>query len=445
MLIAAAVVGVTLVSAPYDTVGGVLVAVAVMSVLSILFLPRLAPVEDRKFLQQVLVVALALKMAATGFRLFMNEVVYRGGDLNRFDNVGEAIADEILDGNFSIVTESWGIGTPSMEVLTGLVYSVIGTTFFGLFFISGLLGFLGAVIFYRAFRIAFPNGNWKLMAALIFFYPAVLYWPTGFGKDVITFLMLSLVVMGAVKFILQSRLSGLWLALFGLVAMFFIRPEMGLIAAIAFITAFVFRTPSRNKRAFTIQLIGVPVVLVVGFILIGRATSFLGIENLSLNAMLQVITEQSSQVFDEGRSGSNFAPPTVGTPTWIPEAFVTVLFRPFPWEVHNLAALIQSLDGALLAGMMLIGSGRLIRSLRTEGQNPILIFGIVFIFMSVIALGTLGNFGLLARQRVIVLPLLFIVFSAAQSRKARREALRSVETEPATEGQSRPIAAGSTG
>ncbi len=419
VLLAAALIGAVLVVAPYDSVGGVLVLGAAIALASIVLFPRLVPVEDRRFLKQVLVVALIAKLAATGFRLFMNEVVYGGGDLNRFDNVGEGIAQQIRAGEFAAVIDGFAVGTPAMEIITGLLYTVTGTSFYGVFFLSGFLGFLGAVLFFRAFRIAFPHGNSKLYAALIFFYPAVLYWPTGFGKDVITFLMLGLAVWGAATFILQSRLSGLWAAFIGLVLIFLVRPEIGLIASIAFITAFVFRRPSRNRRAFTIQLIGVPLVLVASFIFIGRATSFLGIEDLSFNGMLQLITEQSSQVFDEGRSGSNFAAPEVGTPTWIPEAFLTVLVRPFPWEVHNLAALLQSFDGSLLAGIMLLSSGRIIRSLRDEGQNPVMIFAIVFVFMAVIALGTLGNFGLLARQRVIVLPLLFFVISAASSRSRR--------------------------
>lgn len=420
VLAAAALGGVLFVILPYNSGGGVILLGVVIALAFMVMLPRLAPVEDRKFLSNVLILALIAKLAATGFRLYMNQEVYGGGDLNRFDGAGRVISSAIRSGDFATAFDNMALGTPAMEILVGLVYTVTGNTFYGVFFLSGFLGFLGAVLFYRAFRIAFPNGNAKLFALLIFFYPAVLYWPTGFGKDVITFLTLGAVVWGAAVFILQSRLIGIWVATLGIVIMFFVRPEIGLIAAIAFITAFVFRKPSQNRRAFTIQLVGVPLVLVAGFILVGSATSFLGIEDISLNSMLQVITEQSSQVFNEGRSGSNFTPPTVGTPTWIPEAFLTVLVRPFPWEVHNLAALVQSFDGVILGGIMFFSFGRIIRSLRSEGQNPIIIFSIIFIFMAVIALGTLGNFGLLARQRVIVLPLLFFVMTAAAVTSQRR-------------------------
>lgn len=442
VVLVALLAGVLFVALPYDSAGGVVMLGAVVVLISIIIFPRLAPKNDRRFLGNILILALIAKMAATGFRLFMNNVVYGGGDLNRFDTAGAAIAERIRSGDLSAAFDGFAIGTASMELLVGIVYSITGTSFFGLFLLSGFMGFLGSMLFYRAFRLAFPSGNYRIYTVLIFFYPAVLYWPTGFGKDVIVFLMLGLTVWGAALVIVRSRLFGLWIAIFGMSVMFLIRPEIGLMAAIAFITAFVLRTPSRNRKAFTIQLIGVPLVLMAGFIAISQATSFLGINDLSLNTVLQVLTDQSSQVFDEGRSGSNFVPPTVGTPTWIPEALMTVLFRPYPWEVHNVPALVQSFDSTLLAGIMLLSFTRLIRSIRSEGQNPIFIFSIVFILMTVVALGSLGNFGLLARQRVIVLPFLFFLISAAPAFTRKRPSPAAVaENNPNTISSTPTVAA----
>lgn len=440
----AAVAGVVFVTLPYDSGGGVIMMGAAIALISIVFLPKLAPKEDRKFLTSILILALVAKLAATGFRLFMNEVVYGSGDFNRFDVTGTIVAERIRSGDLTAAFDGFAVGTASMEILTGIFYSITGPSFFGMFFVGGFLGFLGAVFYYRAFRIAFPNGRYKLYAALIFFYPAVLYWPTGMGKDLVTFVALGITVWAAARFILQSWLPGVWIAVFGLLVAFLIRPEIGLVASIAFITAFVLRKPARNRKAFAIQLIGVPAVLLVGFIVISQATSFLGVENLSPDGVLQLITDQSSKAIDEGRRGSNFTPPTVGTATWIPEVFVTVFFRPFPWEVHNLQALVQSFDGTLLGGILIISLPGMIRSIKSEGQNPIFIFAIVFILMSVIALGTLGNFGLLARQRVIVLPFLFFVVSASQMAVNSRRS-ESVD-EPGNPVSSRaPIGAGITG
>ncbi len=107
---------------------------------------------------------------------------------------------------------------------------------------------------------------------------------------------------------------------------------------------------------------------------------------------------------------------------WIPQAFITVLFRPFPWEVHNVPALIQSFDGLILGVFMFFSRGRLFRSFLQQRRNPIIVFAFVLMLMSVIALATLGNFGLLARQRVIVLPFLFFMICAAEAVKKRRRA-----------------------
>ncbi len=441
----AVLASVALVLLPYDTVGGVIVIGAAGALFTLIFLPRLVPAEDRSFLRNILIFALLARIFGASFRLFVNLNLYGGdGDINFFDLIGQGIANQIRAGEFGAAFEGFGVGTPAIQMIVGSIYAVIGTTFYGAFLLSGFMAFLGAVFFYRAFTVAFPSGNRKLFALLIFFYPALLYWPTGLGKDLVVIMAMGIGVWGAVVFIVQSRLLGLWVAVLSISLAFIVRPEIGLIATVSFITAFLLRRPSQNKKAFTIQLIGAPLVLLVGFAMIGSATSFLGIEELSVNAVLDVITEQSSAVFEEGGTGSNFNPPAVGTPTWIPEVFITVLFRPFPWEAHNIAALMQSLDGVLLAGILFITSGRLVRSLRTETQNPMVIASIVFILLAVIAVGTLGNFGLLARQRTIVLPFLFFLIAAARTVRRTQETPPDGVDAPAKTAAS-PVAASVTG
>ena len=110
-------------------------------------------------------------------------------------------------------------------------------------------------------------------------------------------------------------------------------------------------------------------------------------------------------------------------------AFATVLFRPFPWEAHNLPALIQSLDGLFMGALLVWGSRRLWRAVRQLGKEPYLGFVVVFIVMLVLALSTLGNFGLLARQRSTLLPfvLMLVAFapSAAPSKGNVQDEVRS--------------------
>jgi hypothetical protein len=146
---------------------------------------------------------------------------------------------------------------------------------------------------------------------------------------------------------------------------------------------------------------------------------FVGVSDFSLDAAVAAIVDQSSHVFDEGRQSSNFNAPEVMTPAWIPSALVTVLFRPFPWEAHNWQSMLQSLDGALMGLLLLLTFSRLRHSARRHWNNPLVVYSFVFVVLGVIALATLGNFGLLARQRAVIMPFVFFIIAAAPAVVAR--------------------------
>lgn len=135
--------------------------------------------------------------------------------------------------------------------------------------------------------------------------------------------------------------------------------------------------------------------------------------------------------------GSEFAPITADNPLKLPGSFVTVLFRPFPWEAGNANGVIASVEGMLLIYLMW-RYRESVRSLpRQFLRYPYLTFAATYAFVFTVAFSYVGNFGILARQRTQMYPLFLVALCVPalpprERRSERRRAAReiSIEIEP---------------
>jgi hypothetical protein len=92
---------------------------------------------------------------------------------------------------------------------------------------------------------------------------------------------------------------------------------------------------------------------------------------------------------------------------------VNVLFRPFPWEAHNLSAAVSALEILLMWGILWVRRRQLYGLARIWRRHRVVRFGVVFVAIYTVALGlNFANLGLIARQRTLMLPLFFLVVEA---------------------------------
>ena len=100
----------------------------------------------------------------------------------------------------------------------------------------------------------------------------------------------------------------------------------------------------------------------------------------------------------------------------VPMAFFNILCRPFITEVNSLLALVSSLE-MMVFWLLVFLHGRSLRSaLRSWQSNRLLRFAIPFAFLYVLMLGiTFQNFGIIARQRALVMPALLSVLAMARA------------------------------
>jgi hypothetical protein len=278
---------------------------------------------------------------------------------------------------------------------------------YGGYLIYGLLSFLGSYYFYRTFRIAFPHGNKRLYAILVFLWPSILFWPNGISKDALIFLCMALFAYGSAQLI-QNRLQGLVPLALGLFGTLIIRPHITALLVVSLMLAFMFRGIGKRTINLITPVVGLAVVGVLVWFLLPPVMAYLKLENLSLVGILSRLQLQQSLTF---QGGSAFQIGDISNPLTFPIAMMTLIFRPFPWEAHNLQALLQSLEGVLMMGLIIWRMESLGRAVVSSTSNAYLLYIILFIVGFTFTFSVTSNFGLLARQRTMLFPFFFMLIA----------------------------------
>jgi len=365
--------------------------------------------EVSGLLLKILIWGLLLKLGFAMVRIWLDFDLYEGtADAARYINSGTIIAQHIWRLEFDQLVPYLQRGTDFIEFLTGTIFSVIGPTRIGGYLVYASFAFLGSYFFYKAFRVAFPQGNKQLYVILIFFFPSIIFWPNGIGKDALIFLCIGLSAYGSAILLSQGRLQGLMVFALGLLGTMYIRPHVAAILVFALILAFLVQGVSRKSFR--------PVTFVTGLLTIGgliwfllpRVTDFLGLQGLSAAQILGYLEQRQELTY---LGGSAFEAIDISNPLSIPMAIITVFFRPFPWEANNLQAVIQSLEGIMLMGVILWRLKSLGKAAVSLISNAYLLFIIIYIIAFVFAFVSVQNFGLLARQRTMMFPLFFMLLA----------------------------------
>ena len=362
-----------------------------------------------------------LKMVGTLVRYFVLEVVYGGaGDANRYGFVGSVLSHQIRTGNFGRYDPGKQlIGTQFVEIFTGALFAVTGSSVLGGFFAFSAIGFAGLYMIYRAVRIGAPEVDIRRYAILLFFLPSTLFWPSSIGKESLMMVCIGMVFYGAARMFTQ-RFGGIPIILAGMGASAMIRPHIalmmgaGLLGATTFVRSEGAGQPGHVPLGKLVRLL---IFLVAVAVALSAASSFLKVDQLdasSVSGTLQATNARTSQ------GGSGFG---TTSPLLYPVAVVTVLFRPFPIEAGNLQSAIASVESTLLLALFIRRRAAVRQAFGLIRQNGLFAFTLVYAALFCFAYSSFGNFGLLARQRVQLYPL--IVLFLCVTPKQPYEGLRS--------------------
>jgi hypothetical protein len=137
-----------------------------------------------------------------------------------------------------------------------------------------------------------------------------------------------------------------------------------------------------------------------------KAQEFVGLESLSVDAVLATMSETLE---DATEAGSAYKPPSITDPLGLPKQIITVFYRPFPWEAHRMVAFILSLEGMTLLGLTVYQHRAIRRAIFSAGKNPYLIFILMYTLAFMVAFMAISNFSILGRQRLMLMPFFFML------------------------------------
>jgi hypothetical protein len=265
------------------------------------------------------------------------------------------------------------------------------------FLVFSVIAYWGQYLIYRAFRIAFPQGDARLAALLLFCLPSLLYCTAAVSKDALTTFALGVVAYCFAKIVTAAKVLNLATLLAALGLIHIVRPHIAVMVATALMAAY-FLNPSKKGFAATVtKIVALPLLLYGTYKIAIGAQQYMGVENY----------EAGMSFMRESIQNTAYGGSTFGKGTTLPVRVLTspfLVFRPFPWEARNLQSVLAALEGF---GLFWFGLRRRkhIRALvSTWRQNSFVFFLLLFSAeFTVLFAAAISNFGLLVRERVMLL------------------------------------------
>jgi hypothetical protein len=404
----------------YDIWGSFLVG-PVLLALSLPVLALALREESDSVVMAIVFGGLALKLLTAVPRYWMSFVLYDGSaDASMYAEVGAVVSRQFRRFDFDIDIGGPVLGTGFLVIVTGVVFAFIGPTTLGGYVFFSWLGFWGLFCFYKAFKTALPDADLRRYCLLLFLVPSLLFWPSSIGKDTWMLLCLGVFALGTAR-VLERKRGGVICIVLGVLGTVFLRPHVTLLACVALgVATLLRRSPEKLtvlgplRSALTFAVLGATLMVVVA-----RVTEFLGRDTLDVTAELNEANERTD------RGGSAFDSAPASSPLELPKAIITVLFRPFPFEAHNLQSLIASAEGTLLLVLALLSVARFRGLLSYVRVRPYVVYVIVYILLFCYIFASFQNFGILTRERVQVFPLVMAllalpVAAKTEPRKSRK-------------------------
>ncbi len=343
--------------------------------------------------------ALVARLLGSVARYEVLERFYSGvGDAKRYFGYGMIHAADLRSLDFSFLappeTRHWW-GTRFVENVSAFVVLLVGDNIRSVFLAFSLFSLAGATLCALAFRNA--GHDERGYASWVLLWPSLCFWPSSIGKDAIMMLGVGLAAYGYVGLRDRIRLVPLGL---GVALLTCIRPHIAVLVGFALVAAELLGSTQRQGGWWRVSLM-------VG---LGVAAAVIGLSQFGLDVSdLEGIQEQFEAGAARTAKGGSAIARSTGLAA-IPMALVNSLMRPFPWEAHHVFALFASLEVWAFWTYLMLRRKALRAALMGWRQDRMLRFslpvGLLLAFFYGLAM---SNMGIIARQRVVILPFLFVL------------------------------------
>ena len=363
-------------------------------------------------------VGLAAKAVGTAARYWIANDVYGGAaDATSYHFIGKRYAGQLYTGKKSLLEiVPHSEGTKFIEELTGLLYSMVGSSRLAGFFWYSLFGYVGVLLIVGAAARVLPNAHSQRYAWLCFLMPSLVYWPSSVGKEAWLSFMLGLVSFGAAAIWRGRVRAGVAFVAMGALGAAMVRPHMALMFLSGLVIASVVAVGSRRFNIDNVRRRGTYIaILVVGIAalgVVGRLTlQFLTAEDETTTTS---VTRTVGDIINEvGRrtdgGGSAFNPVEIAGPVDYPEAVVRTLTRPLLHEANSFATLIPAVEMTFFVVLCAASWRRVARAPKLMLTSPFVMFAFSICIMFGLVWASFSNMAILVRQRSLVMPFLLLL------------------------------------
>ncbi|MDQ1510886.1 MAG: hypothetical protein QOG50_2730 [Actinomycetota bacterium] len=369
---------------------------------------------DEPWLARILVLAVLAKEFASVLR---NRTLVNSyghvGDATDYDLNGRQFVNVWMHKAHALAPRLDNIRkTNFLRWFTGVVYYLFGSDAIAGFIVFGLIAFVGSYLWYRATVEAVPFIDRRLYFLIVMFAPSILFWPSSIGKEALMQFAIGSAALGTAHMFNGRILRGVLVAAPGAWLMSVVRAHLLGLVALAAAAAFVIGRSPRKARASTatsslVKPLGMVIVVFVAVFAVSAGANSLGLPTLSLSAV-QAELDATTVNTGHGNSAFNNGGNSL-SPLRLPQGMVTVLLRPFPWEVDSPLQILASLEGMALAAFIVWRRKSLAISLRHIRTIPFLFYCWTLTILYSVTFQAFANFGLLDRQRALVLPALYVL------------------------------------
>jgi hypothetical protein len=296
-----------------------------------------------------------------------------------------------------------------------------------LFIPFSLLGFTGSLLFFKTLQAVAPANRKLELYAVSFFLPNMVFWTSNLGKDSLIYLGIVLVMYG---FLAKLKPPKKMIAIgLGGLLVFAVRPHIFLFMLFGFLLGLFM-----EKRPFSFRSVFLFLVIFVTFLLTQQTIlSLAGIrvqseeeQQASINSYYEAgksRVEASSKNLNIGGSatGATYKFNVI----YFPYYLVTFLASPFLWQAKKPIQFVSALETVIYQLMILylcIHWKDVVKIGFIRYKYSWLLYLIV---ASIIVGAAQTNFGLIVRQRCMVLPVIFLLFTGV-----RRQLLETKKKKP---------------
>lgn len=369
---------------------------------------------------RLLLLGLAVKAFMSWAYIALFTSVYGGGDFDNYMMEGYELYKSFMTEGWSAYVRSnlpWNeayVGTRFVEYVSSIVGVPVIFSMHGLALIFTLFGFVGQILFVESFANAFPIDKIKRYAWIIILAPSLSFWASSVGKDSMLLLGLGLTFYGLSLQVVKDkeRRFGklLWVVL-GIALVFFVRPQVAALVGLSIGISFWLSSDRRWTPARAGQAL---LILGAAIWVAAAGLQAVGIESLDSEGVTAYV-EHKAYYSGRDATQSGVRMQTAGNPI---EAMVNVLFRPFIWEAGSPPMAIAAFEVLALWGFVLYRLKTVALFVRQNRRSRVFVAAMAFILFYSIGFGmSVSNLGIIARQRIHVVPMLVMLVSATPRRR----------------------------